>query len=96
MPGKFDFEQLRICVFNNSSRVLRLGPSLEAREGRMQATQSADLGFSVHLRNGVPQSNHVTSRRFGGATARILGTFCEVHFEQKVALLLYAYYCLWA
>jgi hypothetical protein len=63
---------------------------------RMGSRESADLGFSVHLRKSVPQSNHVTPRRFGGSTARVLATFCEVHFEQKLALLFYPYYCPWA
>ena len=58
--------------------------------------ESADFGFSVHLDNGVPQSNHVTQRRFGGPTARVFGALREIHFEKKFALLLYAYYCPWA
>ena len=64
--------------------------------GECGSRESADLGFSVHLRKSVPQSNHVTPRRFGGSTARVLATFCEVHFEQKLALLLEADYCPWA
>jgi len=64
--------------------------------GECGSRESADLGFSVHLRKSVPQSNHVTPRTFGGSTARVLATFCEVQFEQKLALLFYPYYCPWA
>lgn len=58
--------------------------------------EPADLGFFVHLCKRVPQSNHITSGRFGGAAARVLGAFREVQFQQKFGLVLYSCDCVWA
>jgi hypothetical protein len=58
--------------------------------------EAANFGFSVHLRNGVPQSNHVTPRGFGSPTTRVPSPFCEVYFQQKVTLVLYSCYYAWA
>jgi hypothetical protein len=39
----------------------------------------SSCGLSVDLLNGVPQSNHVTARRFRGTAGSVLGEFCVVH-----------------
>jgi hypothetical protein len=90
ITGMVNFDRL---ANKDSRKGLRLGPILKRRKGECRSRESADLGFSVHLRKCVPQSNHVTPRRLGGSTARVLATFCDVHFEQKLALLFYPYYC---
>ena len=44
--------------------------------------------LSIHLLQGVPQSNDIAARRLRGTASRILGKFCLVYPQQELILLL--------